>query len=151
MKRMITTALVLVLAFGLGTAEAKNKKNRKEPPKGARTEKTEDMKQPRLLGDQHDLAFISGVLNRDGFNGWMLGELSLIMKKDTTIYSMDGEDGFLQDGATAMVMGSRKGDTIVVWAVRMVGPDIPANEEGYGNVMEPGDNPNVGVYKTIVD
>ena len=148
MKRIIITILALVLAFGLATAEAGQKKkvSRKSPPKGSRTEKTEEMKKPARFDRNPTMSYVTGRLDQEGLRGWRIGDYSLALKDGCSIIE-NGEASYLREGKKAIVMGSRVGNTIVAWSVRMVPEDFssPTPEEGVRR--EPGANPNVGVLR----
>jgi hypothetical protein len=152
MKRTIIIALALVLVFGLATAEAgqRDKKSRKASKKGQRTEMPDNWSQVRY--DQFPtMSYLAGMLNRDGWHGWSLDGVSLVLKDDCTI-TVDGQsDGFLQEGRKAIVMGSRTGDTMVAWSVRVMGMDYSDPTPSPYFRREPGPNPNVGVLKGRVE
>jgi hypothetical protein len=147
MKRTIIITLALVLAFGLATAEAgqRDKKTRKAPKKGERTEMPETWGAARY-NEFPTMSYMAGMLNREGWHGWSLDGVSLILKDDCTIMTEEG-DGMLQEGRKAIVMGSRVGDTMVAWSVRVMGMDYSSPTPEPYVVREPGPNPNVGVLK----
>lgn len=148
MKRIIITILALVLVFGLATAEAGQKKKvvRKAPPKGSRTEKTEEMKKPARFDRMPTMSYVTGRLQQEGLRGWRIGEYNLTLKEDCSIVD-GGEDSYLREGKKAIVMGSRIGNTIVAWSVRMVAEDFSSPTPESGVRREPGKNPNVGVLR----
>jgi hypothetical protein len=147
MKRTIIFTLALVLVFGLATAEAgqRDKKSRKAPKKGERTEMPDNWGQARY-DEFPTMSYMVGMLNREGWHGWSLDGVSLVLKDDCTIMTEEG-DGFLQEGRKAIVMGSRVGDTMVAWSVRVMGMDYSSPTPELYVVREPGPNPNVGVLK----
>ena len=152
MKRIITTLLALVLVFGLATAEAGQKKKvtRKSPPKGSRTEKTEEMKKPARFDRMPTMSYVKGRLDQEGLRGWRIGDYSLVLKDGCSIMA-DGEEAYLREGKKAIVMGSRVGDTIVAWSVRMVPEGFSSPTTPPGVRREPGANPNVGVLRGNVE
>jgi hypothetical protein len=152
MKRIIITTLALVLVFGLATAEAGQKKKvtRKSPPRGSRTEKTEEMKKPARYDKMPTMSYVSGRLDQEGLRGWRIGNHSLILKDDCSVME-GGEAGYLREGKKAIVMGSRVGDTIVAWSVRLVPEDFSSPTPSRHFRREPGPNPNVGVLKGNVE
>ena len=107
MKRIITTALVLVLAFGLATAEAgeRDKKTRKAPKKGKRTEMPDTWTTARY-DEFPTMSYMAGTLTREGWHGWSLDGVNLVLKEDTTIMNSEDE-GMLREGRKVVVMGSR--------------------------------------------
>ncbi len=50
---------------------------RKKPEKGARTEKTEEMKKPQRFDNLPTMEFLGGTLSRSAQSGWMIGETPL--------------------------------------------------------------------------
>ena len=81
----------------------------KKPAKGARTEKTEEEKIARRFDNLPTMSFMSGILTRDAHSGWKVGETPLYLHGECVI-TMDGSDeGMLQEGAKAIVMGARMG------------------------------------------
>ncbi len=122
MKRF--TILMLVTVFALGVVAAPGadagwfKKDKEK-----RTEKPEWMKKPqRYEGPVMD--FHSGVLQQDGWTGWKLGEVKIQFTKDCRISTDGAEEGYLDAGREAIVMGPQFGDTIMAWSVRVVKPDF---------------------------
>jgi len=72
------------------------------------------------------MEFHKGVLGRGLGVGWRLGELDVQFMKDCEIYTDGTEEGSLREGRTAVIMGSRWGNTIVAWQVRVL-----SQEESY--------------------
>ncbi len=118
----------------------------KKPTKGARTEKTEEEMLPHRFDNFPPMSFMSGILTKDAYSGWKIGETPLYLRRDCVI-TMDGaEEGTLQQGAKAVVMGSRIGGAVSAWAIHISQPV-------YGNagfnrsdeLKKAGPNPNVGM------
>jgi hypothetical protein len=151
MKRTIIIALALVLVFGLATAEAgqRDKKGRKAPKKGQRTEMPDTWTQVRY-DEFPTMSYKAGLLTREGWHGWSIDGVSLTLRENCTIMN-DEDDGFLQEGRKAIVMGSRVGDTMVAWSVRVMGMDYSSPTPSPYFRREPGPNPNVGVLKGRVE
>ncbi len=122
MKRI--TILTLALAFTLGTVmapEAGAGWLKKDGPK--RTEKPEWMKKPQRY-DGPAMSFHSGILQQDGWSGWKLDEMKIQLAKDCLITTDGAEEGSLDAGRKAIVMGPRFGDTILAWSIRVTKPDF---------------------------
>ena len=152
MKRTIITLLALVLAFGLATAEAgqKDKRTRKAPPEGKRTEMPETWSTARY-DEYPTMSYIAGTLDREGWQGWRVDGVDLVLKDDCTIRMEGEESAILQEGRRAIVMGSRVGDTMVAWSIRIMGMDYSSPTPSPFFRREPGANPNVGVLKGRVE
>jgi hypothetical protein len=138
---MIGTALVLVTMV----ATEADAKKMKKPPKGSRTEKTEEMKIPRRFDNYPPMHFLGGILTRDGMSGWKVGEIPLYLHKDCVI-TMDGADeGWLEEGRNAVVMGAKIGNAISAWSVHLSLPEFSnAEYSSKKELKEAGNNPNVG-------
>jgi len=110
MKRTLTIlALFAVAALLAGPAAQagpfkKDKKKAAEPHKTWRYDRYPDM------------SFHKGLLQHDGRSGWKLGELDLVLAEECVVFGAGGDR--LQPGRTAVVMGSRVGNTIVAWTVQ---------------------------------
>ena len=149
MKRIITITAALCLIFGLATAEAgqRDKKTRKAPPKGSRTEMTEESMGRVEFDEFPTMSYYMGTLNQSGLGTWRVGELDLVLRKDCMISAEGSDAGFLRDGAKALVMGPKAGNTIVAWSIRVMGPDYSDPTPSFHFTLEPGANPNVGVIR----
>ena len=141
--KLAIACLVIVLAAMVATdAEAWRKK---KSSKGSRTEKSEEMKTPRRFDNNPTMEFLGGTLSRGAHSGWTIGSIPLYLHEDCVI-TMDGvEDGWLEEGRQATVMGSRAGGAINAWSIHIAQPE-------YGTIKlsqsfepkEAGPNPNVG-------
>lgn len=111
-----------------------------------RTEKSEDDKTPRRFDKYPNMQFVGGTLSRDTHSGWKIGEVNLLVRGDCSITADGTDEGWLEEGSKAVVMGSRMGNTISAWSI-VVSP--PAYKSlGLGNSREqkePGANPSVGI------
>ena len=145
MKHVKLGMICLVFALAAMVVTEAEAGRIKKPPKGARTEKTEEMKVPHSFDNYPPMQFMGGVLTRSAHTGWMLGEKPLYLRKDCVI-TVDGVgDGQLEDGRQAVVMGSLQGGAVSAWAIHIAQPE-------YGSVgldkseepKEAGPNPNVG-------
>ena len=122
MKRTAMTTLALAFLIGVIAApEAGAGWFDKKPPK--RTEKPEWMKKPQRY-EGPVMSFHSGVLQQDGWSGWKLGETKIQFSKECLITTDGAEEGFLDAGRNAIVMGPKFGDTILAWGVRVTRPDF---------------------------
>jgi len=147
--KLATICLGLALTVMLATeVEAGNK-----PTKGTRTEKTEEMKQPGRFDNNPTMQFMSGVLTRDAHSGWKIGETPLYVSGKCVI-TMDGveEGGWLEEGRTATVMGSKIGEAISAWTVMVSRPDYEYRDFKQSSTLkEPGPNTNVGTVLRRTD
>ena len=122
MKTITILTLALVLTIGVvATPQADAGWFKKDKPE--RTEKPEWMKKPRRF-DGPVMSFHSGVLQQDGWTGWKLGETKIQFTKDCFITTDGAEEGYLDAGREAIVMGPKIGDTILAWSVRVLQPDF---------------------------
>ncbi len=124
MKRITISMLVLVFAAGLVAAPAADAGWFKKD-KAKRTEKPDWMKKPQRYDQMPTMSFHAGTLQQDGWTGWKLGEVKLSFAKDCVITADGSDEGFLDAGRQAFVMGPRVGDTIVAWSVRVGQPPVP--------------------------
>jgi len=123
-KRITMSMLFLIGTVGALTAPmAEAGIFNRNKDKDQRTEMPAWTQVPRRFDNMPTMSFHAGVLQQDGWNGWKLGELKLQLSPDCVI-ATDGQDvGYLDAGRTAIVMGSRQGDTIVAWSVRVKKPE----------------------------
>lgn len=145
---MKTPKLAMIcLVFALATmvvadAEAWFKK---KDLKGSRTEKAAELKIPRRFDNNPTMDFLGGTLSRDAHSGWKIGNTSLYLHKDCVV-TMDGaEDGWLEAGRQAVVMGSRVGNAVSARSIHIAQPEYKTI--GLSQSKEPkeaGPNPNVG-------
>lgn len=145
MKNLKLAMICLALAamvISVGDAEA-GKRNK--PKKGARTEKSEEMKVPRRFDNLPSMEFMGGTLTRDAHSGWKLGETPLYVRGDCVI-TMDGsDDGWLEEGREAVVMGARTGGAISAWSIHVAQPAYKTMGSSMAaELKEAGPNPNVG-------
>ena len=152
MKHLKQGMIFLVLAMAVMVVTEVEAGRIKKPKKGARTEKTEAMKQPAEFDKLPSMTFVTGVLSRDIHSGWKIGETPLFMHKGCTIYMEGVEEGFLEEGREAFVMGSMLGEAISAYSVRLAEPEFKTNQPNdLLDIMEPGEDPNVGRYTGPVD
>lgn len=143
--KLTTICLGLVLALTAATvveAQAgvfgKNKKKE-------RTEKTEEEMTPRRFDKYPSMHFMGGTLTRDAHSGWKLGETPLFLGADCVITVEDSDEGFLEEGREAVVMGSMIGGSISAVSILVMKPayrnmGLAQSKE----LKEAGPNPNVG-------
>ncbi len=145
MKRITVAMLALVFAAGLALAPVADAGwFKKDKPK--RTEKPEWMKKARRYDNMPTMSFHTGVLEQDGWTGWKLGETKLQFSKDCLITAEGSEEGFLDAGRQAFVMGTKAGDTIVAWSVRVsrIEASVQNSYDSNIKVQKSEANPNCG-------
>ena len=119
MKRTISAALVLVFALGMTMV----------PDADAgwldKLKKDEDQSKTTHRYDfLPTMSFNSGVLGRDTGQGWPVGGFKLVLAENCRITSDVDRVTGLEEGRTALVMGSRLGDTIVAWQIEIRGNEF---------------------------
>ena len=120
MKRFTILMLMAVFAVGVIAAPAADAGwFKKDKPR--RTEKPEWMKKPQRY-EAPLMDFHAGILQQDGLTGWKLGEMKIQFDRDCLITTDGAEEGYLDAGREAIVMGPRIGDTILAWSVRVSQP-----------------------------
>nr|MEE4268443.1 hypothetical protein [Candidatus Krumholzibacteria bacterium] len=140
MKRVFPAAVALILIVGLLAASdaqaglfdrwGKDKKDKEEQAKVA----------PRY--DHYpSMVFHSGLLGRDVGTGWTVDSYRLILAKDCVITSEVPMGDGLDEGREALIMGSRLGDTIVAWRVK-----VKAEDGGFNSK-----DPNIKFVPSEVD
>jgi hypothetical protein len=118
----------------------------KKPPKGSRTEDSEELTEPHRFDSYPGMDFVGGTLSRDAHAGWKIGNTPLFLK-DGCVITMDGveEQGWLEEGREAVIMGARIGNAISAWSVQISQPTYKTMGMSQSNELkEPGPNPNVG-------
>lgn len=141
--KLAMIGLGLALTVMVVTDAEAGRRNKTE--KGARTEKTEEMKKPHRFDNLPTMDFLGGILTRDAHSGWKIGNTPLYLHGDCVI-TMDGTDeGWLEEGREAVVMGARMGEAISAWSIHVAQPQyktigLSQSEE----LKEAGPNPNVG-------
>jgi len=91
--------------------------------KDKRTERDDSMPKTWRFNRMPAMTFHMGELQRDGFVGWTVGDLAMQLGPDCKVTNESGGDD-LREGRSAIVMGSRSGDTIVAWRVRVLKPEF---------------------------
>lgn len=145
MKHIKSTTIFLALALTvMFVAEADAGwfgKTRKK----ARTEKTEDMKKTAEYNKYPPMSFVGGILTQTAHSGWKIGETPLSLHSECVISIADSEDGFLEEGRHATVMGSRMGGAINAYSIYVSPPEYQTQGSGSTKELkEAGTNPNVG-------
>jgi hypothetical protein len=138
MKRTTIALLIVVLGFSFATVMDADAgwfgKDKKEEAKYV----------PRY--DRYPtMGFQKGVLMRDARTGWRLGELNIQFMEDCQVSTDGAEEGYLQEGRTAVITGPRWGNTVVAWRVRVLAMDQTYNTFDSNVVLEEGATPNVSV------
>ena len=124
----------------------------KKPPKGSRTEKTEDEMKPVRIAKLPPMEFVGGTLTQDLHTGWKIGNTPLYLGKNCVISSGEGDGVMLVEGLEAVVMGTRFGNAINARSI-VLSRSIQKSPGGsYAEgLKEVGPNPNVGVYSQRPD
>jgi len=117
MKRAILILATVALVTSLAAADA-----------GAGWfDKSKDKDNDKKEAHRYDLfpvaSFNTGVLNRDNRTGWQLGDYNIQFVKGFSVEGEDGTEVELREGATALVMGPRYGETILAYRVQIQKPD----------------------------
>jgi len=118
----------------------------KKPQKGSRTDKTEEQTKPQRFDNYPTMDFVGGTLTQDAHVGWKIGNTPLYLK-DGCVITMDGveEQGWLEEGREAVVMGARFGEAISAWSIHISHPAYKTMGMSQSQELkEPGPNPNVG-------
>ncbi len=140
MKKMtlITLALAVLVAISM-TGEA-------NAGWFDRDEKVEADSEPHRFELLPSMEFFRGTIRRDAYSGWLLDECSLQLMGNGTVTMEGSDEGHLQEGQSAVVMGVKFGSTLVAYRIKVMKPDYGYNSQKDSNVhVEPGPNPNVGV------
>ncbi len=141
--KLAMICLGFTLAAMVVTEAEAGRKNK--TPKGARTEKTEEMKEARRFDNKPTMDFLGGTLSRDAHSGWKIGGTSLYLRKDCVIIMEGVEEGWLEEGRQAIVMGSRVGNAISAWSIHIAQPEYKTMGLSQSKELkEAGPNPNVG-------
>ena len=91
------------------------------------------------------MSFFNGTIRKDTYSGWLLDDLSLQLVSKSSV-TMDGsEEGFLQEGQTAMVMGVKYGTTLLAYRVRVMKPDYGYAQNDVVENLQPGPHPNISI------
>jgi hypothetical protein len=147
MKHLKPAMICLCLAVTLMVVAEAEAEKINIPSKGARTEKTEEMMKPARFDHYPPMSFMSGVLYHDPHSGWKIGETPLYVSGNCVITLEGEEEGRLEEGRKAVVMGSRVGDGISALTVNVSRPQFGKRAASPSDgIKEAGSNPNVGVY-----
>lgn len=138
---MICMGLVLVAVVATEADAGWFKKDKKKK----RTEKSEEEMKPNHIDCFPTMEFVGGVLTRGAHSGWKVGERPLYLAKECVI-TMDGEeDGWLEEGRKAIVMGAPVGDAISAWSIIVSRPEYQMQDPGRSpELKEPGTDGSVG-------
>lgn len=120
MKKIIILSLLVAVFLGtvtVGAAEAGwfDKKSKKD--------KGEQESKAHRYNYYPSMSFHVGTLRRDNHSGWKLDEMSLQLVSGAKVTSGGLEVNNLREGEKALVMGSKVGDSIVGWRVRILESD----------------------------
>ena len=145
MKNFKLAMICLGLALTVMVVTDAEAGRKKKPAKGARTEKTEEMKKPHRFDNQPTMEFLGGTLTKDAHSGWKIGDTPLYLRGDCVI-TMDGVgEGWLEEGREAVIMGARMGGAITAWSIHVAQPEYKTIGHSQSKELkEVGPNPNVG-------
>jgi hypothetical protein len=130
MKHIKSTTIFLALALTvMFVAEAEADWLGKTKKK-ARTEKTEEMKKPAEFNKYPTMSFVGGILSQTAHSGWKIGETPLYLHSECVISMADSEDGFLEEGRHATVMGARMGGAISAYSIFVSLPEYQTQGMG---------------------
>lgn len=92
------------------------------------------------------MSYLQGTLRRDTFSGWRLDTTPMQLIKGVAVTSDGMEGARLQEGQRVVVMGSKSGDTIVAWRIRIVEHDwnVTRDTSRDGDIEWSTEDPNVG-------
>jgi hypothetical protein len=108
-------------------------------------EKTEEENKPHEVDYLPTMSFVGGVLSRDAHSGWKVGETPLYLAKDCVITMAGEEEGYLEEGREATVMGVKMGNAISAWSIVVSEPSyMSLGQSSSPELKEAGPNPNVG-------
>lgn len=145
MKYLKLIAISLVVSLAATVSMEADAGLFKKTKKKARTEKTEEMETPRRFDNYPNMQFKGGILSREAHSGWKVGDTPLFLAKDCVITMADSDEGMLQEGRRAVVMGSMVGGAISALSIYITEPSY--HNQGMGDtkeLKEEGSNPNVG-------
>lgn len=146
MKHLNLVTICLILAMGIMVVNDAEAGKIKKPPKESRTEKTEEETLAHRFDDFPSMDFVGGTLTEDAHSGWKIGNTPLFVKEGCVI-TMDGveEQGWLEEGREAIVMGARLGEAISAWSIHVAQPTYKSVGRSQSQEhKEPGPNGNVG-------
>jgi hypothetical protein len=86
-------------------------------------DKTEQSKVAPRYDHYPSMGFHAGLLGRDVGTGWTLDGFRLVLAKDCVVTTEIPMGDGLDEGREALIMGSRMGDTIVAWRVKVKAGD----------------------------
>ena len=141
MKRTIPVALILVLALSTMVA----------PEAGAGwLDKLKNKDKENKAAPRYDLfpsmTYHKGVLSQGAGHSWQLDGVNILVRSDCAITSELTAEAVLGEGQEALVMGTRLGDTIVAYRVRLVKPDYMNDGSVKSSQVTPSEvDPTVGV------
>lgn len=145
MKSLKLTTVCLGLVFLVTTVAAADAGWLEKPKKQQRTDKTEEEMKPHEVDYLPTMSFVGGVLSRDAHTGWKVGETSLYLAKDCVITMAGEEEGYLEEGREATVMGVKMGNAISAWSIVVSQPSyMSLGQSSSPELKEAGPNPNVG-------
>ena len=145
MKSLKLTLICLGLVFLVTSVAEVDAGWLEKPKKQQRTEKTEEEIKPHEVDYLPTMSFVGGTLSREAHTGWKVGETPLYLSKDCVITMAGEEEGYLQEGREATVMGVRMGNAINAWSIVISEQSyMSQGQSSSTELKEAGPNPNVG-------
>lgn len=142
MKRVIPLALIVAVTLGtLAVSDAQAG----WLDKWKKKDKKEETAQVHRFDLYPTMSFHKGTLSRGIGLSWELDNTNLLVRSDCEVVTELGGEAQLTEGREALVMGTRLGDTIVAYQVRLVKPDYMSEGTPTETEVMPSDSdPTVG-------
>lgn len=139
MKR--TTIVLLVVVLGLSFAATMDA----DAGWFGKDKKEKETKYVPRYDAYPTMGFHKGTLGRGVGTEWRLDGMDLQFMGDCEISTDGVEEGYLQEGRTAVITGPRWGNTIVAWRVRVLAMDETYNSYDSNVVLSEGATAGVSV------
>lgn len=143
MKRTISLTLILVLALSTMVAQEAGA-GWLDKFKGKNKDK--DSKSSHRYDMFATMTFHKGVLGQGSGQDWQLDDAEVQVRPDCVVTSELTGEAELASGREVIVVGTKVGDTLVAYQVRVVKPDYMNNSKGNSSQVIPSEvDPTVGV------
>jgi hypothetical protein len=142
MKRALPLVLIVTVALGtLVVPEAEAG----WLDKWMKKDKKEESSKAHRYDLYPTMSFHKGLLGRGTGQSWELDNTNLLVRSDCEVITELGGDAQLTEGREALVMGTRFGDTIIAYQVRIMKPDYMSEGALKESEFTPSDSdPTVG-------
>lgn len=90
-------------------------------PFGKKSKRTDNEQKVWRYDQFPEMQFARGKLRQDIHTGWQIGNVTVQLAPDCTVVDDEGP-AQLRDGAAAMIIGPRAGDTIIAWRIEILAP-----------------------------